>query len=483
MEGQKQAIMLCKEWISSWFDEPESHDEFKDSLHKFELYLESSKDVIGNHYFSEIAYIKNTVVTNIHHTGNHEFMKRCTLNVKGSSSVEAANGPLKSGKNAAKSNMNLATSAHAQTLQAKTKQKKKSVSLSKRMRSYSTFSRSLTRNLITDYADLRVCKLCDNSHKVTSIYIGNGVWHCISTQVLNDFMTQTGLVNVNSKPQYVNIRTVRIEGKYMTCTCNDIFFFQSPCIHIASILKETIGITPNMIPIRWWYHFLYYHKSEASKAAPKVAVAVNQLLQSYRKHSFTQDNLFKGIDISTSSFDLTKYNVIMNTDSKYIAIQLMLSFIAENKVLQIRSKEYRNLWHTKSVVRLSDKKQVLTSIGFGGTSSTFGHLSQSCVDEEDSHASDSHASDSHASDSHASEDISMENSDNNTHISFNDIISKATEAAYACKDDEQKAELFTMLCNFMNKFDVSKRDASFLGSELSRFSKGHEPRKQRQNDT
>ena len=132
---------------------------------------------------------------------------------------------------------------------------------------------------------------------------------------------------------------------------------------------------------------------------------------------------------------------------------------------------------------MSDKKQVLTSIGFGGTSSTFGHLSQSCVDEEDSHASDSHASDSHASDSHASEDISMENSDNNTHISFNDIISKATEAAYACKDDEQKAELFTMLCNFMNKFDVSKRDASFLGSELSRFSKGHEPRKQRQNDT
>ena len=97
VEGQKQAIMLCKEWISSWFDEPESHDQFKDSLHKFELYLESSKDVIGNHYFSEIAYIKNTVVTNIHHTGNHEFMKRCTLNVKGSSSVEAANEPLKSG--------------------------------------------------------------------------------------------------------------------------------------------------------------------------------------------------------------------------------------------------------------------------------------------------------------------------------------------------------------------------------------------------
>lgn len=156
------------------------------------------------------------------------------------------------------------------------------------------------------------------------------------------------------------------------------------------------------------------------------------------------------------------------TDNKYLAIHLMLAYIAENKVLPIGGKQYRNLWQTKTVVRLSEQKQVLKSIGFGGTSCTFEQLSQSCVDEEDSQVS---------------EDVAAANTDNNSHISYHDIISKATEAAYACKDDEHKSELFTLLCNFMNSSDKSKRDTSFLGSEVTRYSKGHDPRKRRRNDS
>ena len=146
----------------------------------------------------------------------------------------------------------------------------------------------------------------------------------------------------------------------------------------------------------------------------------------------------------------------------------MLDFISENKVLQIGSKEYRDLWQTKIVRTMTDSKQLLRPIEFGGTSTTIGQLSQSCVKDDDSHEST---------------DICMEQSTDKTLISYHDMISKATEAAYTCKDETQKEELFTLLCNFMNSSDVSKQDTSFLGSEVSRYSKGHEPRKRRRNDS
>ena len=69
-------------WITSWFDDLETDEQFKDSLHKFELFFVSKKDVIGNHYSVEITEIKNIVVANIQHTGNHLFITRCTLNVQ-----------------------------------------------------------------------------------------------------------------------------------------------------------------------------------------------------------------------------------------------------------------------------------------------------------------------------------------------------------------------------------------------------------------
>ena len=144
----------------------------------------------------------------------------------------------------------------------------------KRLRSYSTFSKSSTRDMITDFADLRICKLHDNREKVASVYLGKGVWYSIGTKILTDFISSENLKPpscVGIHPRYVNIRMVKMNGKYTTCSCGIMHSFQSLCIHITSILSETISVTGNMIPIRWWYKFLYYYNSNASSMEPKIA--------------------------------------------------------------------------------------------------------------------------------------------------------------------------------------------------------------------
>ena len=158
-------------------------------MNEFKIYYSNVKDVIGSHYTSFIDDILRNVITNIHHVGHHHFITRNTYQFKASSIVEVGNGPLKSGVHAVTSNINLATSAHTQTLQVKSKQQKRDVHLSKRLRSYSNFSKSSTRDMITDFADLRICKLHDNREKVISVYVGEGVWYSIGTKILTDFMS------------------------------------------------------------------------------------------------------------------------------------------------------------------------------------------------------------------------------------------------------------------------------------------------------
>ena len=87
--------------------------------------------MIGSHYTSFIDDILRNVITNIHHVGHHHFITRSTYQSNASSIAEASNGSLKSGVHAVISNMNIATSAHTQTLQVKSKQQKCDVYLSK----------------------------------------------------------------------------------------------------------------------------------------------------------------------------------------------------------------------------------------------------------------------------------------------------------------------------------------------------------------
>ena len=119
-----------KAWIKSWFDVTETTEQYNHSLSLFKMYYDEVRSVIGDHYATHIDNILSNVCRNIQHVGHHHFLYRTTFKSKSSSIAEANNGPMKSGTNPVKSGMNLATSAHVQTLQVESKQQKTNVRLS-----------------------------------------------------------------------------------------------------------------------------------------------------------------------------------------------------------------------------------------------------------------------------------------------------------------------------------------------------------------
>ena len=249
-----------KAWIKSWFDVTETTEQYNHSLSPFKMYYDEVRSVIGDHYATHVDNILSNVCRNIQHVEHHHFLYRTTFKSKSSSIAEANNGPMKFGTNPVESGMNLATNAHVQTLQVESKEQKTNVRLSKRLRIFSTFSHTKTKDLITDFIDLRLCDMYDNRDKVTSVYAGNGVGYCIGSKILSDFISS----NTSSTPRrdgihllYVNVRVVKMVGKYITCTCGMVHSFQTPCIHIMSVLEKNDYVTASMIPIRWWYAFLY----------------------------------------------------------------------------------------------------------------------------------------------------------------------------------------------------------------------------------
>ena len=120
------------------------------------MYYDEVRSVIGDHYATHVDNILSNICRNTQHVGHHHLLYQTTFKFKSSSIAEANNGPMKSGTTPVKSGMNLATSAHIQTLQVEYKEQKTNVRLYKRLRTFSTFSHAKTKDLISDFMDLRL---------------------------------------------------------------------------------------------------------------------------------------------------------------------------------------------------------------------------------------------------------------------------------------------------------------------------------------
>ena len=136
----------------------------------FKLYYQNVRHIIGNHYSTFIDEIVANITGNIEKCGKHHFMYKTTFNAKSSSIVEAMNGPLKIGSNPVNSSMNLATSANVQKQQSESREHIRNIKLAQRVKSFSTFTKSGIKDIVTDFIDLRLCSMHDNKEKVTNLY-------------------------------------------------------------------------------------------------------------------------------------------------------------------------------------------------------------------------------------------------------------------------------------------------------------------------
>ena len=384
--------------------------------------------------------------------------------------MEAMNGPMKTGSNPIKSNMNLATSANVQKQQAESRGHTLNIKLAKRIKSFSTFSQSPLKDIVTDLIDLRICDMHDNKEHVTCFYVGNKTWKCISTSSLESYIT-SGNIKVSDTlkgihPRYVNIRTVQWIGQHMKCTCGKVHAFQAPCIHILAVLDDSNLLCPSMIPIRWWYVFQYYFDSEASDMAPHINDACRMKLQEHRFNQFNDSGEYLGIDMSECKFDISTCDIVNESNPKWVALKQIQSIIDTDKVLL---KSNPSTTNESSIVQQPKVQSTCKwvdneSLHFGGDATSHSQLSQTCLDNED-----------------ANEMILSSFNKASTEVTHQDIMSMCETVSYSCNSSQMKADLFRVLCDFKNK-RLSSSKSGFLGAEES-SSRGVAHRKRRRGDS
>jgi len=73
------ALDTIHDWIYSWITSIETELEFHNSLHQYEKYFNSVKQIIGDHLSKEVEIAVGRVVSNIDRVGSHKFQRVATL--------------------------------------------------------------------------------------------------------------------------------------------------------------------------------------------------------------------------------------------------------------------------------------------------------------------------------------------------------------------------------------------------------------------
>ena len=109
--GVKNTI---QRWISSFFDDVETEDEFRLSYTLLLQYIDSVKERILETSLIQVEKIVSDVYSNIKYLGNHHFMNQTTFGFRGDSIAESVNSNFKTGSIRIDGKLSLEVSAERQ---------------------------------------------------------------------------------------------------------------------------------------------------------------------------------------------------------------------------------------------------------------------------------------------------------------------------------------------------------------------------------
>lgn len=480
IKTKEQGTILSnlKQWIKSWFNVVENKAQYDHSYNEFMKYYNSNRNIVGEHYSKHIDDILSNITAKIDSVVYYQFMYRSTFKSKSSSIAESNNAPMKKGSNPVRSGMSIERSALVQTQQVKSKEQKNNMRIAQRLQKYSLFSNTSTKDIVTDYMDLRLCKLFDNKEKVATAYVGNGLWLSVSRKVLDDYVNKkmSFCVKEGDCPSYVNIRRVTYRNGVMNCTCGEVQQMLGPCIHIVSVLDLHTYISPEIIPIRWYQSFLYFHDSEAGTFAPTTKKHCSLLLNKFREDFFDSKGTYVGVDTTKIGFDVSTLDIKDSNNDIVKLCQIISGHVAKEGFLMKGSNAYQNIV-TGEIAELDvTENATSTDLRFGSSTQTSLGLSQDSISMLDEEAKSNNICNNGTT------------TCSNLNITAQDVIALATEVSYECSPT-QLENLYKMISDYRNNnlatastTQTFSENVSFLGQQ-HHFVRGKNGRKRRRGDS
>ena len=158
----KSILRNINNWIMTWFKKIETVAELDISFTNLKEYLNSKTLLLGYLCTEHIVKLIDNIMT---HKKNllHPFFKNvCTFDFIGDSIVESANFPLKNGSKSVNSKMDISTSAYTQLQSTDDKVEKDNIYSANRINNKKMWTKSLTSDFLTDYAEGLACSTFDS---------------------------------------------------------------------------------------------------------------------------------------------------------------------------------------------------------------------------------------------------------------------------------------------------------------------------------
>lgn len=194
----QEALNKIRVWIKSWFDYVLTSAEFTVSYTRLENYIINVSHILPAYFTASMKQFLQTLVTDVNFFGNHHFRSTTTFGFIGSSIVEGMNQNLKYGDYKCRASMGIDKATENQFRLAENMKKKRDCEKAKGINESSVWSRSETKQFLTDYMEGLAIKNFDKSHNYAVAYVSLNTWLVARKCIVDAFDYVDGVMKCNS---------------------------------------------------------------------------------------------------------------------------------------------------------------------------------------------------------------------------------------------------------------------------------------------
>ena len=238
---------------------------------------------------------------------------------------------------------------------AKEKNLKESIKSAKSVNSKKIWSKSLTKDFLTDYAEGLACSNFDRKKFYVNRRVSTNKWYVCQSSIIDD---DNELEDDTEPPIVTNFKRIRVvtidNANVMKCSCCYYNIWLMPSVHMCSIINDFNYYTPELFHIRWWkhYHFFYKRETDSNNNKDIVKNMKNSLFRIRTNHFCHETGIYIGVPLTGTSFLLSldneyDFDVDGCNDKTYQIMHAIVKMEELRKPLINGSKAYRQYMPTQ----------------------------------------------------------------------------------------------------------------------------------------
>ena len=347
----KEALDTMYKWILTWFKKIETEVELDLSIEQFHTYFSSKQQFLTDVTIEAITKLLVSLINKKIKLFHLYFKDVITFDFIGDTIVESANNwLLKEGALGVSSKMSICTSGLTQLKAAREKNLKESISSAKSVNSKKTWSKSLTSDYLTNYAEGLACSNFDRKEFYVKRRVSAFKWFVCHSSITSDHINH--LIDDKESDvitRFKRVRTVEINScNFMKCSCCYYNRWLMPCVHMCSVINDNKHYSPELFHIRWWkhFHFLFKRDIENQKNEDSVNNMKSSLYHIRENHFCSETGKYKGIPLEGTSFltsldDKYNFETEGNNDVAYDVMLAIVKMQDNKKTVTYGSNDYQ----------------------------------------------------------------------------------------------------------------------------------------------